>query len=55
MEIKLELDWKSFLALGVSVASIILATKLNDDDAAKVLTLTVDACKDYVTASNSSC
>ncbi|MBR5718682.1 MAG: MFS transporter [Clostridia bacterium] len=43
-------DWKSVVALGMAVASIILVSKLDSAAAERVSTRTVDACKEYAIA-----
>ena len=54
MDVKVVLDWKSFLALGGSVFAGILAWKLDIDATERVLTHAVDTCKELVVASNSN-
>lgn len=54
MDIKVVLDWKSFLALGGSVVAVILAYKLDADAAERVSTHAVDAGKELVIAGNSN-
>ena len=39
-------DWKSFAALGLGAVSVILAIKLDSDQAMNVLTLVVGTCKE---------
>lgn len=54
MDVKVVLDWKSILALGVSVAAVILACKLDADAAERVSTYAVDAGKELTIARNSN-
>lgn len=54
MDVKVVLDWKSFLALGGSAVAVILAYKLDADAAERVSTHAVDAGKELVVASNSN-
>lgn len=50
MDVKVFLDWKSFLALGGSVVACILAGKLDSAAAERVSTRLVDACKELAVA-----
>ena len=54
MNLNVTIDWKFVLALGGSVAGVILATKADSDGAERVLAKTVDACKEGVVAVNSN-
>ena len=54
MDVKVVLDWKSFLALGGSAVAVIFALKLDADAAERVSTHAVDAGKELAVASNSN-
>lgn len=54
MDVKVVLDWKSFLALGGSFVAGILAWKLESDAAERVSTHAVDTCKELMVARNSN-
>ena len=54
MDVKVLLDWKSFLALGGSVVAVILACKLDAGAAERVSTHAVDAGKELAIARNSN-
>ena len=55
MNFIVHVDWKLVVALGVAVASIVLATKADAQTAERVLTHAVDARGEYVVARNGSC
>ena len=46
MSFSVILDWKSFAALGLSAIGIILAMKMDSDQATEVSTSAVEACKE---------
>ncbi len=54
MDVKVVLDWKSFLALGGSAVAVILACKIDADAAERVSAHVVDAGKELMIASNSN-
>lgn len=54
MDVKVVIDWKSILALGVSSAAVILALKLDSDASERVSTHAVDAGKELAIAANSN-
>ncbi len=55
MNFIVHVDWKFVVALGVAVASIVLATKADAKAAERVLTHAVNARGEYVIAGDSSC
>lgn len=42
MELRVELNWKSFLAIGGAVAFVIMASKANGEDAKIILNKIID-------------
>ena len=44
------IDWKFPVALGIAVASVIFAVKMNSADAKEVSIHVIDACKKYAVA-----
>lgn len=50
MNVTVTLDWKSFVALGGAVVSVIFALKMDSNAAERVSTHAVDACKEYAVA-----
>ena len=54
MDVKVVLDWKSFLVLGGTFVAGILALKLDADAAERVSIHAIDAGKELTIASNSS-
>ena len=54
MDVKVVLDWKSFLALGGSVVASIVACKLDTSEAERVSTHAVDISKELMVARNSN-
>ena len=54
MDVKVVLDWKSFLVLGGTFVAGILAFKLDADAAERVSIHAIDAGKELTIASNSS-
>lgn len=52
MSFVVKVDWKLVVALGTTVIGTILAVKVDSDAAEKVLTYTVDTCKEFLVARN---
>lgn len=50
MDIKVIIDWKSLLALGLGVVGIIFAVKMDPETAKEVSIRGIDAAKEYATA-----
>ena len=55
MSFIVHVDWKFVVALGVAVASIVLATKADAKTAERVLAHVVDTRGEYVIAGDSGC
>lgn len=53
MDVKVVLNWKSFLALGVSATALVLACKLDPAAAERVSTHAVDASRELAVVYNS--
>lgn len=49
------IDWKFPVALGVAVAGVIFAMKMNAADAKEVSIHAIDACKEYAVAVKGNC
>ena len=52
MNFNVSIDWKFVVALGVSVAGIIFAAKMDSDQAKEVSIKAVDACKEYAVSNH---
>lgn len=50
MNLTVTIDWKFAVAVGISVAGIILAVKMDASSAERVASCAVDACREYATA-----
>lgn len=54
MDIKVNIDWKSILALGGSIVVAIFAVKMDTTTAKEVLIHAIDTTKEYVIACNTT-
>lgn len=55
MNCTVTIDWKFVVALGGAVALFIFSSKMDGAAAERVLTHTVDTCKEYAVAVHSGC
>ena len=53
LNVTVDIGWKFVLALGVAIGIDILATKMDGPSAERVLTETIDTCKESVAAAYS--
>lgn len=55
MNCTVNIDWKFPVALGVAVAVVIFAVKMDAADAKEVSIHAIDACKEYAMSQNGDC